>query len=111
MANAKLFIEETLYREHRQELPALLEKLKRDLCETLSVAPEACQFAAVAVIGIPDQPKANLEFQFLMKPERNKAILENCCIKLRDEVSKALNILASVRAVPLDPETYFALKA
>jgi len=111
MANAKLFIEEVLYLEHRQEMSALLEKLKLDLCDTLSVAPEACQFAAIAVSGIPDQPKANLEFQFLIKPERNRTALEHCCARLRNIVAEALGVNPSVRAMPLDPRFYYALKS
>ncbi|MCB1334824.1 MAG: hypothetical protein KDK26_14540 [Roseivivax sp.] len=110
MPNVKLFIDETLYAARRAEIAAMLPPLRESLCAEMSVPPAACQIAVLAVMGLPGQPSANLEMQYLAKPDRTPAMIAAACAVFRDVVEAALGSRPAVRATPLDPETYVALK-
>jgi hypothetical protein len=79
-------------------------------CHELAVPTSACQLAIIGVIGLPDQPQANMEFQYLATSERTPERIRQVCSAFRDLLTAAMGVTTAVRATPLDPLTYVALK-
>lgn len=110
MPNVKIFIDEGLYAERKEQIKDMLPSLRETLCETLSVGAAACQLAVIPVLGLPDQPLANLEFQYLGTESRTPDFIRGLCIQYRDILEGVLGCVPAVRATPLDVNTYVAVK-
>ncbi len=110
MPNVKIFADKDLLAARRSEIGAALEPLRRLLCNELKVAPSACQIAVLSVLGLADQALANVEIQYLANPERTPERIKAACLALRESLTKPLGILPAVRATPLDPASYVAVK-
>lgn len=110
MPNVKLYVDETRYPEVQRSLAAVLPELRDMLCAALSVDLAACQFAVIAVLGLPDQPQINAELHLLPRTERTPEVLRHAAQELRARLKAATGLHAAVRIAALDPGTYIALK-
>jgi hypothetical protein len=110
MPNMKLFVDKDLLSRREAEIAAMLAPLRDLACRELAVPASACQLAVIGVIGLPDQPLANLEFQYLATPARTPARIGEVCAAFRAFLVQPLDTSPAIRATPLDPATYVALK-
>ena len=110
MPNVKIYVDEPTYQDRKDALQALLPPLRDAICEQLKVPVAACQLAVIPVIGMAGQPVANFEVQYLGTPERTRDVITQACTVFRELVAGAVGAVPAVRATPLDPETYVALK-
>lgn len=110
MPNIKLFVDQALLATRDGEIRAALGPLRDLACRELSVPASACQLAVIGVIGLQDQPLANMEFQYLALPERTPEKIHQVCAVFQDFLFAPLGLKAAIRATPLDRATYVALK-
>ena len=110
MPNVKIYIDEHLLATRKAGIVEALEPLRRLLCEQLKVAPSACHIVIQPVIGMADQPLASMEFQYLSNLERTPERIRSACSVFRDFLIGPLGCSPAIRATPLDPATYVALK-
>lgn len=110
MPNIKLFVDQDLLAARNTEIRALLGPLRDVACLELSVPASACQLAVIGVMGLDDQPLANMEFQYLATPERTPEKIHQVCARFQDFLIASLGVKAAIRATPLDKATYVALK-
>lgn len=110
MPNVKIFVDEHLLALRKSDIEAALGPLRQLLCDELKVPASACQIAVLPVIGLEDQPLANMEFQYLATPERTPDRIREACVVFRNFLASPLGEPLAVRATPLDPATYVALK-
>ena len=110
MPNVKIFVDEDLYAARSDQIRAILPVLRDALCAQLGVPPAACQLAVLPVMGLPDQHLANMEYQYLATPSRTPDAIRAASAHFRSLMTEALGCALAVRATPLDPETYVALK-
>lgn len=110
MPNVKIYVDEALYQDRKTALTELLPHLREALCRELSVPSAACQLAVMPVLGLQDQPKANFEVQYLGIKSRTPQMIETACMVFQGLLADCLGHVPAVRATPLDPETYVALK-
>lgn len=110
MPNVKIFVDETLFKDRKDAIRAVLVPLREAMCAALNVPPSACQLAVIPVLGLMDQPQANIEIQYLGTAARTPEVITGACEILQEVVAAALGMAPAVRATPLDPETYVALK-
>ncbi len=110
MPNVKIYVDETVYADRKEALTDLLLPLREAITVALKVPPAACQLAVIPVLGLPDQPVANFEIQYLGTPERTREVISEACTVFRELVAGAIGASPAVRATPLDPDTYVALK-
>lgn len=110
MPNVKIYVDDTIYPDCRDRFPAALGPIRAMLCADLSVKPQACQFAVIPVLAMPDLPAVNVEVQIMPHPDRTRAVLLGVCAKLREMVGAATGTHVAIRITTLDPETYIALK-
>lgn len=110
MPNMKLFVDNDLMSRREAEIAAMLVPLRDLACRELAVPASACQLAVIGVVGLPDQPLANMEFQYLATPERTPKRIGEVCAAFRAFLSRPLDTTPAIRATPLEPTTYVALK-
>ena len=110
MPNVKIFVDDAVFDELRDALAAALLPLREAICAQLSVPVVACQLAVIPVMGIEGQPIVNMEIQYLAKAERTPAVIEAACTVFRAVIEGFIGSTPAVRATPLDPDTYVALK-
>lgn len=110
MPNVKFFVDERRYDEMRPKLAALMVPFRESLCRELNVPVTACQLAAIPVLGMDGQPEVNCEIQYLALPERTPDIVGAALQVFRAELTEALGVTPAMRASPLDPDRYVALK-
>ena len=110
MPNMKLFVDHHLLASREAEIAALLAPLRELACSELAVPASACQLAVIGVVGLPDQPLANMEFQYLATPDRTPERISQVCAAFRAFLSAPLGTTPAIRSTPLDPATYVALK-
>lgn len=110
MPNMKLFVDQELLSARHAEISAQLGPLRDLACHLLSVPASACQLAVIGVIGLKDQPLANMEFQYLATAERTPERIGEVCAAFRSFLAASLGITPAIRSTPLDPTTYVALK-
>lgn len=110
MPNVKIFVNQTVFETRRTEIDSMLSKLRDSLCVELSVPVSACQLAVIPVLGMLDQPQANMEIQYLGNAERTPEMITVACKVFSEIIAPAVGSLPAVRATSLDPNTYVALK-
>lgn len=110
MPNVKIYVDQTLLEERHAAINAILRPLRDCLCAELSVPAAACQLTIIPVLGLIDQPRANMEIQYLATPERTPTKITQACKVFRDLLATSIGSVPAVRATPLDPQTYVALK-
>lgn len=110
MPNMKIFVDETLYTNVREQLAKTLGPLREMLCHDLSVDVSACQFAVLPVYAMQDLPRVNVELSIMPRAERTRDLLMSVCAKLREMVGDATGTHVAVRLTSLDPHNYIALK-
>ena len=110
MPNVKIFVDDGLYPALREPLAQALGPIRDMLCAELAVDVPACQFAVLAVGGMPGQPPVNVEMAILPRPERTRDRLMTVSTRLREMVGSATATHVAVRVTSLDPVTYIALK-
>ena len=110
MPNVKIYIDQACYDAVRPAVSDLLPDLRAMLCDLLEVAPDACQFAVLPVLGLPDQPRINAELHLMPRPSRTRDRLEQVAAGMRDSLSQASCLTVAVRIAQLDAATYVALK-
>ncbi|WP_182086343.1 hypothetical protein [Aureimonas sp. ME7] len=110
MPNLKIFVEESVHRFSRQALVEALAPMRAMLCDGLAVTPDACQFAVVPVLTLPDMAAVNVEMTIMLGPERTRERVTDIGLRLRAIVERATGAHAAVRISQLDPQTYVALK-
>lgn len=111
MPNLKVYVESTVWAEHKTALVAALAPIRSMLCKELAVEVPACQLALIPTWGLDDQPLVSAEIFVLPRPERTRERLEEVCRDLRDLLSQAGGgARTAVRCNGLDPHAYFALK-
>lgn len=110
MPNAKIYVDQTVW-IRRDEIVALLPRLRDLLCLRLSVGPAACQLAVLPVHGLPDQPLVNVELHVLPAPDRTRELLTSLAAAIQQLLAGVVAGKIAVRIATLDPETYVALKS
>lgn len=110
MPNVKIYVDQTLLEERHAAINAILMPLRDCLCAELSVSAAACQLAEIPILGLIDQPLVNMEIQYLTTPDRTPTNITKACTAFRDLLATAIGSVPAVRATPLDPQTYVALK-
>ena len=61
-------------------------------------------------MGADGQAAANMELHYIARPERTPERIRAACTVFRALLEGALGAVPEVRAMPLDPATYVALK-
>lgn len=110
MPNVKLFVDETVFNDRKDALAAFLPVLRGAICDQLAVPVGAVQLVVVPVLGVADQTQVNMEIHYLAAPGRTKQVVTDACAALRELVADVVGAPPAMRAMPLDPETYVALK-
>ena len=110
MPNVKIFVDENVFADRREALCAALGPLRDTICTELSVPVAACQLAVIPVVGMDGQPVANMEIQYLANAERTPEMIQAACTAFHAVIEGAIGAVPAVRATPLDPATYVALK-
>ena len=110
MPNLKIYLEQPLWQSHGAVLCAALPALRDLLMRELEVPEAACQLAILPIHGLPDQPQCNVEFSFLMQSVRTPDRIREVCGVIRAHVGAIIGTPTAVRAMPLDPASYTALK-
>lgn len=110
MPNVKIYIDEHLFAAHKAVIVAALEPLRCLLCAELNVAPSACHIVIQSVTGLADQPLVSIEFQYLANPDRTPERIRSASVAFRDLLTGPLGCSPAIRATPIDPATYVALK-
>lgn len=110
MPNVKIFIDQTVFEDRYAALETMLPNLRESLCTELSVPSTACHLAVVPVLGMADQPAVNMEIQYLGTAARTPKMITAACAIFREIVAGTVGSDPAVRATPLDPATYVALK-
>ncbi|MBC2834608.1 hypothetical protein [Paragemmobacter straminiformis] len=110
MANVKFFIDAALMREKDAALDGLLAQTRALLCARLDIPEAACQFVAIGVRSLADQPAVNIEISLLPKPDRTAEKLRSLCEDARDIATRILSAHTAVRCAQLDAATYIAIK-
>ena len=110
MPNVKIFVDQTVFEQRGSAIKAMLPLLRESLCTELSVPIAACQLAVLPVLGMPDQPQVNMEVQYLGTAERTPEMIHAACKVFSDVIAPAVESMPAIRATPLDPATYVALK-
>lgn len=110
MPNLKIFVDEVIYPDCRDQLSRALGPIRDMLCVELQVDPSAFQFAVLSVGAMPDLPRVNVEMQVLPNPERSREHMLAVGARLRQMVEAATSARVAVRVSALDPQTYIALK-
>ncbi|MCB1395305.1 MAG: hypothetical protein H6898_08155 [Rhodobacter sp.] len=110
MPNVKIYVDHGVLAARATEIQAMLPALRTALCRELSVDISACQLAVIGVTGLPDQPLANVEYQYLLTPQRTRDRITAASTVFRQIVAAATGTHTAVRADALDPATYVALK-
>lgn len=110
MPNVKIYVDQSIYDDREESLRELLPKLRVAVSEGLNAKVSACQFAVIPVMGLPDQPVANLEIYYVSTAARTKDMVTAACETLRDLLAEVVGGQVAVRATPIIPETYVALK-
>ena len=110
MPNLKIYVDEGLYPTCKDRLASALEPIRTRLCADLDVPPNACQFAVMTVLAMPDLPRVGVEMFILPRPDRTREKITAVCTTLQAMVEAATGTHVAVRAGQLDPATYVALK-
>ncbi|MGV8949962.1 MAG: hypothetical protein ACOH2M_02580 [Cypionkella sp.] len=110
MPNVKIYVDEAIYPDRSAALAQALGPIRTMLCTALAVPPQACQFAVMGVLALPDQPPVNVELQIMPHPDRTRPALLAICAKLRDMLGAVTSTHVAVRLTTLNPDTYIALK-
>lgn len=110
MPNIKIYVDDSRYDALRQRLSDMLPDLRTLICRELQVAPAACQFAVVPVLGLAGQPSINAELHVLPHPLRTRRHLSDMGAALRDRLAQVSGLEVAVRIALLDAATYVALK-
>ena len=80
------------------------------LCAGLSVEVEACQFAVLSALVMPDLPRVNVEMHILPHPARTREKLAAIAASVQTQIGMATGTHTAVRLTILAPEGYLALK-
>jgi hypothetical protein len=95
-------------------VPRLIEeafpKMREAGCRLFGVAPAICKITIVPSYFDVDIPQANVEVNFLDKPERTKEIIRTLCAELHDILGPYLGFKPAVAAAIRDPETFVLVK-
>lgn len=110
MPNLKVYFDETALPDTAEAIPVLLADLRVLLCHDLGVAPDACQLAAIAAKGLPDQPAVNVELAYMPGPSRTKDYMRTVADHIRDLTCMVLGQRTAVRLWALNSESYISLK-
>lgn len=110
MPNLKVYFDETLLPPDAAAIPRLLTDLRGLLCHDLAVKIEACQLAAIAVKGLPDQPTVNVELAYMPGPARSPDLLRAVAEQIRDRTAETFAGGVAVRMWALNSDSYLALK-
>jgi len=111
MPNVKIYVDRAQLADGVDVLAKVLKPMRVILCDVLGVTPVQCHLLIVPVVGIADQPAISIEFQYLGTPKRNRELINSLCLSLRKLIADfTQQENAAVRATPLDPATYVALK-
>lgn len=106
----KAYVDRPVFEAREAELAAALAPIQAMFVETLEVPAEACHLAVLPVLGVPGQMPINAEFLYLAVEGRDRPVLTEACERLRDILAEAAGVPCIVRALPLDPATYVAVK-
>ncbi len=110
MPNLKVYVDRDLFERRGAPITAALGPLRDALCAGMKVTPDQAQLAILPVHGLPDQPLVNVEFNYLPKPDRDRAVMTSVCETLRRIMAEAAGSHVAVRATALDPAGFVALK-
>lgn len=106
----KIYVDESVETDKKSKLIVFLPSLRDQLCKTLNVESQACQFSIIAVHGLPDQAQLSVEISLLPKADRTRAFILSVCNQIRDVLQEKFQEKVAVRVVQLDPETYVVLR-
>jgi len=109
MPNLKVYVDRDLFDRRQGPIVAALPPLRDVLCEGMKVTPDQAQLVILPVHGLPDQPLVNIEFNYLAKPDRDRATVIAVCEGLRRVMAPAAGTHVAVRATALEP-SFIALK-
>ena len=110
MPNLKIFMDETVFGQHRQAMIQVLEPIRDSICLHLGVPEAACQLAIIPVIGLSDQPAINVEIQILPSPDRSRSQIQALGSKVKDILSATACVPVAFRCAQHDPSTYVILR-
>lgn len=112
MPNVKFYVDERHFAQLRPALADAMPDIRAYLCEALKVGPAACQFAAIPVCGMDDQPQINAELFLMPNAERSRPRLTEIGegLRARLQALSPANLPVAIRIHALDPATYIALK-
>lgn len=110
MPNLKIFMDETVFGQHRQAMIQALEPIRDSICLHLGVPKAACQLAIIPVVGLPDQPAINVEIQILPSLDRPRTRIEAFGSEVKDILSATAGVPVAFRCAQHDPSTYVILR-
>ncbi|WP_422367479.1 hypothetical protein [Pelagibius sp.] len=110
MPNVKIQVEEATLAEQRHKVLEVLDPLRQLICEKMGVPASACQIVVIPVMGLPDQPVANMDMFYISREGRTRDMVEGACVAFRALLESALDNKVAVRAIGFDQQTYLSLK-
>lgn len=110
MPNLKIYVDESVWREQKEQLRANLLPLRELLCASLKTDASVCQFAVIPIQGMEGQADVAVELKFLPKPERTREMMVSVCTQVREFLSNVTGCKTVVRAAALDPLTYVVVR-
>lgn len=110
MPNLKIFLDESVGGEVRQQLHAGLPKLRDLMCRELNVDIPLAQFVIVPVLGLPDQAQFSVEMQILPKAERTREHLVRTCEVLREALCEIADVKIAIRVTTVDAANYLVIR-
>ncbi len=110
MPNLKIFVHDTVFRDHQPALIRALDPIRNSILSQLGVPEDALQFAIVGVLGLPDQHPVTVELQILPAPDRTRQKLETLGADIRQCLMQATGVRVAFRCLQHDPSTYIVLR-
>lgn len=110
MPNIKIYIDEDIFADHKYAVTRTLEPLRDSVVRHLAAPHSACQIALVPVVGLKDQPAANVEMHIMPHPNRTRDVITAVGAEIQAILRDVIDAPIAFRCVQLDPATYVALK-
>lgn len=110
MPNVKILVDESVLAERREQVRSTLGPLRDLICEQMHVPASACQIVVIPVIGLPDQPCANMDMFNISREGRTRNMVESACAAFQTLLETALEGKVAVRAIGFDQNDYVSLK-
>lgn len=110
MPTIRIYLAKPLEEKIPELIAGAFPKMREAACRLFGVAPDICKISIVPVYCDVDIAQANVEVNFLDKPERTKEIIRTLCTELHEILGPFLGFRPAVGAAIRDPDTFVFVK-